>query len=429
MKDINQIYNSISEFLNTTGEYVVLRNHDIRNSLVSGGDVDVLVRDMPLARRSMVAALGSPWWIMSRTYVEGYFYSWGHIDLTPRIEWHGAVYIDNETIFTESLISKFGFKMPRQAHEALICWFSSLIWGGVYKERYTPTLLSAADKDPESFLKCLIYAVGKKWGNRLFSLVQDRKPGASVVWVGQLRRALWWRGFQRRPLLTTFGCLSFWCKEILMRIKPPVPWVAILGMDGSGKSTLLEGVRKEWDKMGLKAIFLHWRPEYILPKKSDGHVSNPHGQKPRGLFSSTLKLLFIVADWTIGFRIILADKRARGYFIIFDRFYNDMLVDPIRYRYGGGQSLARCTFRFLPQPDAIILLDAPADIVHARKPEITLDALRKLRCAYIDLMQNHSNCYIVNANRPISFVLNDVLEIIKKTIENYSIRYTVGTNI
>lgn len=413
-------YESIEAFLHSLDHYVVLRNHDFKANLGRGGDVDVLAGNMADARQSMVEKLGKPWWIMRRTYVEGCFYPWGHIDLTPKMEWHGAVYIENETIFEQSSVSSFGFRQPRLAHEALICWFASLIWGGFFKERYARVMIKAAAEDSLALSACLNFAVGKIWGDRLFKLAKEGTPEKSVAWVKPLRRSLWLQGFKRQPLSTCRGWLVFWLREVKMRLKPPVPWVAILGMDGSGKSTVIEGIRQKWEDMGLKVIFPHWRPECIKPGKSDGPVTDPHGKMPRGMFLSIAKLAFLLLDWTVGFRLKLADKRARGWFVIFDRCYQDLLVDPIRYRYGAPLWVARWIFRIFPQPDAIILLDAPAEVLHARKPETTLEMARSLRDRYLNLVVDHPNGFVVDCTHPIPMVVNEVSSILDEITRRYS---------
>lgn len=41
-----------------------------------------------------------------------------------------------------------------------------------------------------------------------------------------------------------------------------------------------------------------------------------------------------------------------------------------------------------PKPEELVVLDAPAEVLHARKPEGTLDALRARRQEYLDLAEH-----------------------------------------
>jgi hypothetical protein len=100
------------------GSYIILRNHDIGRNLQSGGDLDILVEDLLVARLALVQHFGELFFAVCRSYVEGYFYCWGHVDMTPRVKWRRVVYIENSGIFESAEVSGFGFPKPRLAHEA-----------------------------------------------------------------------------------------------------------------------------------------------------------------------------------------------------------------------------------------------------------------------------------------------------------------------
>lgn len=413
---------SINAFLHSLGrDAVVLRNHDFKANLGRGGDIDILVADMATARKQMVNHLGKPWWRMCRTYVEGCFYLWGHLDLTPRMEWHGAVFISNQTLLDDAEISSFGFGKLRLAHEALICWFASLIWGGFFKERYKPIILEAAQRDGEAFERALEEAVGHGWGKRLLVMAKEGRPEDSVASVKELRRALWWSGFRKAPVKTTKGWLNHWTREVWMRLAPPVPWVAVLGPDGCGKSTVLAGIEALWGAKQLKTKLYHWRPEILrLGSRDAGPETNPHGKPPRGLLASLSKLAFLWLDWFVGFRGLIANYRAKGFFVIFDRHYLDLLVDPIRYRYGGPAWLARAVARLIPKPNAVILLDAPSEIVHARKKETSFEEAVRQREAYLKLVRSLETGHIVDCSQPPERVIAEVAQILSDVTQRYA---------
>jgi hypothetical protein len=408
-------YEAIEGFLHDLPDYVVLRNHDFRANLGRGGDVDVLVTDMAAARAGMRKSLGRPWWIMRRTYVEGCFYPWGHIDLTPRMEWHGATYIENSTIFAESSLSSFGFLQPRPAHEALICWFASLIWGGFFKARYAEVIQGAAKTDPEAFRKALIHAVGGFWGNKLFDLAASQTATQSVQWVKPLRRALWLRGFRRNPCQTLVGWGQQWLREIKMRAAPPVPWFAVRGLDDKRRSELLAEIETGLAQLGVRSQVHRWRPGTIkLSLAKQAVDTNPAPLPPGGALSSIIKLAFLGLDWTLGFRIRIADTRARGTFVIFDQYHADLLTDPASFRYGGPMSLARILSALMPQPDAVIHLTSDSG------PEnrgMTASSLPETR---LDPTIRAKDRLVVAADRPNAEVSAEVVEIIRKTTETYS---------
>jgi thymidylate kinase len=69
----------------------------------------------------------------------------------------------------------------------------------------------------------------------------------------------------------------------------------------------------------------------------------------------------------------------------FDRYFHDVLVDPLRYRYGGPTWYAAFLCRLLPEPDLVILLDANEDLILARKTELPRAEIQRQRVAYRNL--------------------------------------------
>jgi thymidylate kinase len=410
---------AIRAFFDALGSYVILRNHDIDQNLNRGGDIDVLVDNINLARTRLCEILGQPLFSLRRTYVESHFYEWGHIDLTPRMEWRGAVYISNTTILNNADHSIFGFAKPGLADEALICWFASLIWGGFVKERYNSTITQAARDDGKRFLSLLNHAVGSKLGARLFSLALNGDPSQSVSMVRSLRRALWLRGFARQPIGTLGGLISHYVREIYLRAHPPVPWFAIIGLDGSGKSTLISGLQQRLRDIGLKTSVYHWRPNVINrgPTRS-GPVTNPHGALPRHGLTALAKIPCLILDWWVGFYGPIANQRAKGSIVIFDRYHADVLADPVRYRYKAARWWLKAALRVLPRPTAVVLLDAAPQCLQLRKRETTIEAAQLIRCGYLDIIKKTRNGFVIDACRDQNAVLDCTIDIFLAEMRN-----------
>ena len=131
-----------------------------------------------------------------------------------------------------------------------------------------------------------------------------------------------------------------------------------------------------------------------------------------GFLASLAKLGLLMVDWTIGYWFDLAHSRAKGMLLIFDRHFVDLWVDPKRYRYGGPMWLARLVGRFIPKPDLFFFLDLPAEVAHARKPEVSLEEAKRLREHYLKLALSVPNAHVVDASRPLEEVVAEVEEII-----------------
>lgn len=149
----------------------------------------------------------------------------------------------------------------------------------------------------------------------------------------------------------------------------------------------------------------HFRPHFRTRGVNRPPVLQPHSNPPRGLLISLCKLFYWLADCWFGYLAAVRPVRRRSGLLLFDRYYPDVLVDPVRYRLPERSlRFARWLMAFTPQPDLYILLDAPADVVQRRKAELTSDEVRRQRVAYLRLFQSFSSRLIVNAERPVNEV-------------------------
>jgi thymidylate kinase len=409
--------------LESLGPYVVLRNHDVLAHLGSGGDIDLLVPNARHAERQLVGALGAPSYVARRSYVTGLFYEWGHLDLLPHLEWRGARYLDGSAVLQDRDLSAFGLPRPRPAHEALVSWFSSLLWGGFFKTRYRDVIVEAVRDDGDELANVLYAAVGKRWAHRLWLSAAQGRPEESELWAGQLRRAVVRRALARTPLQMITGRLRFYLAEARLHLNPPLPWVAVLGPDGSGKSTLLAGLSDSWPQ-SLGTVHIHHLRPHRLNRHTaaTGPVVDPHGQPRRGTVMSVAALIFVTLDWWVGYWTRIVRQRAKHGLVVFDRHLLDVLVDPVRYRYGGPSWVARAACRLVPRPDVTVVLDAPPVVVRARKQEVTPAESERQSQAYRRLAAEVTGAHLVDATVAPDEVLEAVTTIVRQHIKETASR-------
>ena len=139
---------------------------------------------------------------------------------------------------------------------------------------------------------------------------------------------------------------------------------------------------------------------------------NPHGQNPRDLFSSLAKLGLWWADYTLGYLIDVFPKLVRSTLVLFDRYYYDIAIDPRRYRYGGPRWLAKSIERLIPSPDILILLDAPPEVMQARKQEVPFGETARQRQLYLQFISKAKNGHIVDGSLPLDMVVAQVNRIV-----------------
>jgi thymidylate kinase len=157
----------------------------------------------------------------------------------------------------------------------------------------------------------------------------------------------------------------------------------------------------------LKPRLVNLRPGEVVTI-----VVDPHGKPPRSALISLAKILvWLFEEWYAN--LFLEEIET---LLICDRYYHDLLVDPIRYRYGGPLWAARLVGMLMPQPRLWVLLDAPAEVLQTRKQEVSMKETARQREAYLAFVQNQKNHAVVDASKSLVEVIEDVKHTIFKML-------------
>jgi thymidylate kinase len=197
--------------------------------------------------------------------------------------------------------------------------------------------------------------------------------------------------------------------------------IAFLGPDGCGKSSVIDRLRYELSGAFRRVEYQHLFPRpapFIAPGgPADAAVTNPHELPPRGTAGSALKLLNFWSRYLTGTLRWTYPRLVSSTLVIFDRYYHDLIVDPRRYRYGAPLSWARLLGRTIPQPDLVFILDAPPEIIQARKQEVPFAESARQRAAYLDLVPCLRAAHVLDATQPLDRVVADVIRIVLARLE------------
>jgi len=176
--------------------------------------------------------------------------------------------------------------------------------------------------------------------------------------------------------------------------------IVVAGPDGSGKTLVAEHLVSVAQERG-PVLHLHHRPHVLhAASQHDGPVTEPHRQKAYPGPLAVLKLFYLFLDYALGWALRLGPTRRAGGIVILERGWWDMIVDPLRYRLVPLPRLHRLLARLLPKPDHIIVLDAPSEVLLARKAELPTQELERQRAAWRELATAVPNLTLWDATRP-----------------------------
>lgn len=156
----------------------------------------------------------------------------------------------------------------------------------------------------------------------------------------------------------------------------------------------------------------------------EGGYHRPASNQPLKRAARWLKAWLLLGnrmaeEW---FRLMVCTwYRWRGYHVLFDRhFFIDFYFYDMQYS-DQRQPLTRRIHgyvlkHFYPRPDLVICLDAPPEVLFARKGEGTLESLEQRRQEYLSLRQVLPAFAVVDATQPTAQVVAQTAEIIRRFI-------------
>jgi thymidylate kinase len=114
-------------------------------------------------------------------------------------------------------------------------------------------------------------------------------------------------------------------------------------------------------------------------------------------------------DFVLGWGPRIAYPKVRSSLVILERGWLDLAVDPRRYRVSLSKRWIELLGRALPQPNLTLVLDAPDEVVHARKPELEPSEINRQRNAWRAAAVSSPRFFVLDASASRSDVLDQAL--------------------
>jgi thymidylate kinase len=178
------------------------------------------------------------------------------------------------------------------------------------------------------------------------------------------------------------------------------PVVAVLGPDGAGKGTVIDRLCADIP-IGVTVVYFGTRTP-----------ATTTARRPPSQAGTVKETLFVLRKYLRALRRMLRAYAAawRGHIVLCDRHPLEVLaIEPIRAPVAGRveRALAKS---LVPAPDAIIVLDAPVDVLRARKQEQPAEVLERWRRRYGDVFG--ASATIISSETSIEATINDTSAVV-----------------
>jgi thymidylate kinase len=237
-------------------------------------------------------------------------------------------------------------------------------------------------------------AVGEGWAQAVLAVILHRQQD-----FGAVARRLSRRWTSRRPMRTA----GRWLANGFVRHldvpfggHPAGPVVAFIGPDGAGKTTVSKAVDSWYPGSSRRVHLGIWREA-----RWDALLHRVPGVRPA---QRVLRVLGSSAKTRF--------HRRLGRLVLLDRSVHDVFLPGSVGTTLSARVVPWLLVQLAPRPGLILLLDAPGELMFARKGENTVEVLEERRQAYLDLARRDGDFVVLDAASPAEDVAREAVSAI-----------------
>lgn len=188
-------------------------------------------------------------------------------------------------------------------------------------------------------------------------------------------------------------------------MRPQGMLIACLGPEGAGKREVIDALAAHPLAPFERGQSMHLRPYVMRPRRTpDGATQT---RKPRGRLGTIAKLMMFAADYWIGYWTRIRPSLVRSTLLVSDSYFDDVLVDPRRYRMHRPRACARLLAPWIPQPALWLVFDVPAHVLRERRGANDEGELDRQRSEYRRVLRGRRNVVVLDAGQPVEQVIAD----------------------
>lgn len=235
-----------------------------------------------------------------------------------------------------------------------------------------------------------------------------------------------------RNVLTPIAWLRSKLIDIQSWFQPSGLLLACLGLEGSGKRNVIAALNERTAEPFHNVHTMVLRPGLMRP----GSLKpNPASRRHpvRGRLATMAKIMMFVADYWLGYWLLVRPKLVRSTLVVSDRYFDDVLVDPGRYRMRRPRAFVRLLLRWIPRPELWLLFDIKSETLQARQSALPEEEARRQRGEYRRVLRGHENVVVLDADQPLERVVAQaeraiVSQLARRTAQRLGLPLDTTTN-
>ena len=428
MKIINahDFLSLLFDYLNNNVQYAVLRNFDGLPSRNNSRDIDIIIekKEMERCKGNILQLIcDSGWNVVTylnndrlTTYVCGVITDNGGVELVQldfflHTSVHGVILVEANDYILDRKFNGQVYHVSKE-YEFLDKYLYNRVVGASFPRKYSAVREEVKDSD---FVK-----------EKLTSLFSSNDL---EVIDSMSRHALIFSAVKhnlRKEFLGTLRSITGSLSLYLLNFSRSnvAPKLGFTGPDGAGKTTVIEQLHKAISSVFDKATeYHHFRPTLLpnlgaavnsvgIKKEIDKDFNKPHRSEHKGKLNSFVRLCYYTLDYIVGSWVKIKPHSRITKFIIFDRYYTDIITDNRRssihlsskFLYYWGKLL-------VPALDYNILLTADPDVILSRKQELDRVGIERINTelAYLSTKKGY---YLVLNNGDPNEAVQQILKIV-----------------